>query len=148
MITHDCKISPSARIHHPSLVNLYGCEIGEGTSVSSFVEIQRGVVIGKLCKIQAFAFICESVSIGDYCFIGPHVSFTNDKYPETIGDWMMLSTYVEDEVSIGAGAIILPGLTLKRGCRIGAGAIVTKDVNEGELIVGNPGRPLSSKNHV
>lgn len=140
MITHDCRIAINAIVHQPGLVNLYGCTIGEYTKIAAFVEIQKNVTIGKLCKIEPFAFICEGITIGDHCFIGPHVCFTNDKYPEILSEWTLQPTIIEDNVSIGAGAVILPGLTLKRGCRIAAGAIVTKNVEQGDLVMGNPAR--------
>lgn len=107
------------------------------------MDIGKGVKIGKFCKIQAGAFIPPGVTIGDYCFIGPHVCFTNDKYPALRDvDWQLLTTVVEDEVVIGAGAIILPGLTIGKGARIGAGAVVTKDVPPGETWVGNPAKKI------
>lgn len=111
--------------------------VGDHTIVHSHVWIGDRVSIGKNCRIQAFSFIPTGVRIGDGVFIGPHVCFTNDKYPPS-EEWAI--TIVCDGVSIGAGAIILPGVTLNRNCKIGAGAVVTKDVPEGETWVGNPAR--------
>lgn len=129
------------RIWHPDkvviLTNLEN--IGKETTIHAFCWIGRDVVIGQKCFIEAFVFIPEWVTIGDNVFIGPHVCFTNDKRPPSFGEhWA--KTIVEDNVSIGAGAVILPGVTLKKGCVIGAGAVVTKDVEAGVTVVGNPAR--------
>jgi UDP-2-acetamido-3-amino-2,3-dideoxy-glucuronate N-acetyltransferase len=123
--------------HHPNLVNLYGCDIGEGCKIGAFVEIGEGVVIGKMCKIQSFAFIPPGVTIGDWCFIGPHAVFCNTKYPDMTKPPVILKTVVEDHVCIGAGAVILPGVRIGKGAMIGAGAIVTKDVAAGETVIGH-----------
>jgi acetyltransferase-like isoleucine patch superfamily enzyme len=111
--------------------------IGDHTIVHSHVWIGDRVKIGSGCRIQAFSFIPTGVRIGNNVFIGPHVCFTNDKHPPS-EEWAI--TMVGDNVSIGAGAIILPGVTLESGCMIGAGAVVTKDVPKGETWVGNPAR--------
>jgi|SRR3990167_5198519 len=122
-------------------VNIYGDpEIGEGTEIGSFVEIGPKVKIGKNCSIQVGVTIPSGVTIGDNVFIGPKVTFTNDKNPPSYGSgWDLI--VVEDKVSIGAGAIILPGITIKRGARIGAGAVVTKSVEEFVTVIGNPAKP-------
>ena len=112
--------------------NIYNSEIGKDTRIGAFVEIGNAK-IGDNCSIQAFTFICGGVEIGNHVFIGPHVCFTNDKYPEAHGAWVRRKTIVEDNVSIGANSTILPGITLGKGCKIAAGSIVTKDVKEGEL---------------
>lgn len=128
-------------IYHPELSNIHDdTSIGENCTVHSHVWIGQGVVIGEHTKVQAFAFIPTGVSIGQRCFIGPRVTFTNDKYPPSGGKgWS--ETVVEDDVVIGAGAVILPGLTLGKGSRVGAGAVVTKSVPPGVTVVGNPARP-------
>lgn len=121
-------------IRKPELSNIQ-CEIPESTGVHSHVWIGDKVVIGNDCKIQAFAFIPNGVTIGDRVFIGPHVCFTNDKHPPH-GDWA--DTIVEDDVAIGANCTILPGITLGKGCVIGAGTVVRQSVPPGETWVGNP----------
>ena len=73
-------------IEHPALVNLYGCSIADETRVGPFVEIQRGVRIGRMCKISSHTFICEGVTIEDEVFVGHGVMFTNDKYPSATRD--------------------------------------------------------------
>jgi len=120
--------------------NIWGNpDIGEGTKIGSYVEIGRDVVIGKKCKIQSFVYIPPGVIIGDNVFIGPRVTFTNDKHPPSgRTGWQM--THVGDCASIGAGAIILPGIYIAKGAIIGAGAVVTRNVKEHGLVVGNPAR--------
>ena len=122
--------------------NIYGAVIGINCNIGTLVEIRKDVIIGDGCKIQAFAFIPEGIHIGDDVFIGPHVCFTNDKYPTATGDWEQLRTIVEDGANIGAGAVILPGLTIGKGATVGAGAVVTKDVPPGVTAVGNPAKIL------
>jgi UDP-2-acetamido-3-amino-2,3-dideoxy-glucuronate N-acetyltransferase len=123
-------------IWHPEL-SVILTEIPKTATVHAFVWIGKNVYIGEGCRIQAFAFIPEGVTLGDNVFIGPHVTFTNDKHPPSV-DWS--ETVVEDEVSIGAGAVILPGITIQAGATIGAGAVVTKDVPAGWTVKGNPAR--------
>ena len=122
--------------------NLYGKhKIGEHTTIGSYVEIGPKVEIGNHCKISAYAFIPSGVKIGNEVFIGPRVTFTNDNHPPSYGaEWE--ETIVEDRVSVGAGAVILPGLTLCKGTRIGAGAVVTKSTEPFSVMVGNPARQL------
>jgi acetyltransferase-like isoleucine patch superfamily enzyme len=135
-----------------SFTNLYGCRIGSRTRIGTFVEIQRGAVIGAACKVESHTFICDGVRIEDEVFIGHGVTFINDKFPratketgalQTESDWAQLDTIVEHGASIGSGATILGGVRIGRGATIGAGSVVTKDVAAGETVVGNPARPLS-----
>jgi acetyltransferase-like isoleucine patch superfamily enzyme len=130
-----------------NFVNIYGCTIGDETKVGSFVEIQKNAVIGKRCKISSHSFICEGVQIGDNTFIGHNVTFINDKYPQAINDlgelktendWEVVRTYIGNKVSIGSGATILCGLQIGDGAVIGAGSVVTKDVQAGTIVAGNP----------
>ena len=120
-------------------------EIGGDCTIHSHVWIGDGVKIGDRCKVQAFAYIPPGVVIGDNVFIGPRVTFLNDKYPPA-KDFKPLVTRIEEGVSIGGGAVILPGITLSKWCRVGAGAVVTKSVPPGVTVVGNPAKPLQEKN--
>ncbi len=149
MIADDVKLGRDVKIYHPELVNLYGCEIGDECIIGAFVEIQHGARVGRRVKIQAFAFIPEGVEVGDGVFIGPHVCFTNDRYPASVsntgellkaGEWQLVTTRVEARAAIGANATVLCGLTIGEGAMIGAGAVVTHDVPAGMLVVGNPAR--------
>jgi len=133
------------KFYHKRLSNIHPTAIiGEDTVVHSHVWIGEDVVIGKNCRIQAFVFIPKGVTIGDNVFIGPHVSFTNDKNPPSKGrHWS--KTVVGQRAVIGAGAVILPGITISPCAHIGAGAVVTKDVAFGTTVVGNPARVLAKK---
>lgn len=148
MIAKDVKLGKNVKIYHPELVNLYGCEIGDNCKIGAFVEIRKQVKIGKNCKIQAFAFIPEGVILEDGVFIGPHVCFINDKYPEAINpdgnlkkatDWEISPTLVKRGANIGANATILP-VMIGENAIVGAGAVVTKDVPPKAVVYGNPAR--------
>jgi UDP-2-acetamido-3-amino-2,3-dideoxy-glucuronate N-acetyltransferase len=125
-------------------VNLYGCRIGRDCKIAAYVEIQRGVVIGDRCKVEAFAFIPSGVTIEDEVFVGPHVCFTNDHVPRAVGDWSVVPTIVKKGASIGANATIICGVTIGENALVGAGAVVTKDVPPGTVVVGNPARPVGA----
>lgn len=123
-------------------VNLYGCEIGKDCFVGPFVEIQRNVTIGDRTRIQSHTFVCELVDIGKDCFIGHGVMFINDLFefggPNEDPDYWR-ATKIGDNVSIGSNATILP-VNICSGTVIGAGAVVTKDINEPGIYVGNPAK--------
>jgi UDP-2-acetamido-3-amino-2,3-dideoxy-glucuronate N-acetyltransferase len=132
-----------------AFTNLYGCRLGDETRIGTFVEIQKGVVVGRRCKIQSHTFICEGVEIGDEVFVGHGVMFINDKYPRSTDDsgrllgtegWELLPTTVEDRASIGTGAVVLGGIRIGGGALVGAGAVVTADVAPGACVVGVPAR--------
>jgi UDP-2-acetamido-3-amino-2,3-dideoxy-glucuronate N-acetyltransferase len=151
-IANNVRIAANAQIAHADLVNLYGCEIGEGTKIAAFVEIQKNAKIGARCKISSHSFICEGVEIEDECFIGHHVCFTNDRYPratadtgtlQTEADWKVIPTRVCRGASIGSGAVILCGITIGPGALIGAGAVVTHDVSAGAVVAGVPARQMA-----
>ena len=133
-----------------AFVNLYGCRIGAESKIGPFVEIQRGVQIGARCKIQSHTFVCEGVRIGDGVFVGHGVVFINDKTPRATasdgslqGDdnWTLLETVVENGASIGSGVVVLGGVRIGARALVGAGAVVTKDVEAGEIVVGVPATP-------
>ena len=135
-----------------SFTNLYGCSVGDHTRVGPFVEIQAGARIGARCKVQSHTFVCTGVEIGDDVFVGHGVVFINDKLPRSTnargelqseGDWTLLRTVVEDGASIGSGAVLLGGIRIGAGAMIGAGAVVTRHVEPGETVVGNPARALA-----
>jgi acetyltransferase-like isoleucine patch superfamily enzyme len=136
-----------------SFTNLYGCTIGDGSRIGTFVEIQRGARIGARCKIQSHTFVCDGVEIGDEVFVGHGVMFVNDKRPkataeggelQTEDDWELLRTVVERRASLGSGAVVLGGVRIGEGALVGAGAVVTRDVAPGEVVAGVPARALRS----
>jgi UDP-2-acetamido-3-amino-2,3-dideoxy-glucuronate N-acetyltransferase len=147
-------IAPSVRlgrnvvIHHPDLVNLYGCQVGDETKIGAFVEIQKNATIGALCKISSHTFICEGVAIEDEVFVGHGVMFINDRYPrattggglQTESDWQVIPTRVRKGASIGSGAVIMCGVTIGERALVGAGAVVTHDVPAGAVVAGVPAR--------
>ena len=127
----DCDIDPTSVIYDQ--VNLYRCRIGRNTKIDAFVYIEEGVVIGDNCKIRPFVFIPSGVVIGNSVFIGPNVTFTNDRYPDIGEDWTIEKTIVEDNVSVGAGSVILPGIRIGKHALIGSGSIVTGDVPQNSI---------------
>ena len=148
-IAPDVKLGKDVTIH--AFVNLYGCEIGDGSQIGTFVEIQKNAKIGKRCKVSTHTFICEGVTIEDECFIGHHVVFINDRFPkatnaagslQTEADWKMIPTRVGRGASIGSGAVILCGVTIGEAALVGAGSVVTKDVPPQAVVVGNPASVL------
>lgn len=122
--------------------NIYeSSKIGEGTKIGAYSEIGNKVVIGKNVSIGYGVFIPENVNIEDNVFIGPGTVFTNDKYAPSKGKWRKETpTVVKCWASIGANSTILPNLTIGKKSRIGAGSVVTKDVENNTTVVGNPAR--------
>lgn len=117
--------------------------IGKGCDIGPFVQIERGVVIGDKCKIKSFSFICEGVTLGNRVGIWHGVMFCNEKHPKAVRDepWRLRDgdrIYIEDDVNIGSGAIILPSVRIGAGAEIGAGAVVTKNVLPGDTVIGIP----------
>ena len=149
-----CRIAPDVKLGKDvkifAFANLYGCSIGDQTKIGTFVEVQKGVVIGRNCKISSHTFICEGVTIEDEVFIGHNVTFINDIYPraatgcalQTEADWKVIPTFVRKGASVGSSATILAGVTIGEGSIVGAGAVVTKDVPAWTIVTGNPARVL------
>ena len=151
VIAPDVKLGRDVAIYH--FVNLYGCEIGDNTKIGSFVEIQKGVRVGRNCKISSHSFICEGVTIEDEVFVGHGVNFINDKYPratredgglQTEADWVVERTVVRRGASLGTGATILSGVEIGERATVGAGAVVTRSVPAGSTVAGNPATALTS----
>jgi acetyltransferase-like isoleucine patch superfamily enzyme len=137
----DVRCGSNVRIVAPA--NVYECELGDDCFVGPFVEIQRGVRIGARTKVQSHAFICELVEIGSDCFIGHGVMFVNDLFaiggPARGRKELWRSTHIGDHVSIGSNATVLPVRICDRVV-IGAGAVVTRDIDQPGIYAGNPAR--------
>ncbi|MDA7640737.1 N-acetyltransferase [Opitutaceae bacterium] len=151
LISSDVKLGLNVTIH--AFTNLYGCEIGDDSKIGTFVEVQKGVKVGKRCKISSHSFLCEGVLIEDDVFIGHHVVFTNDKFPsatnedgspQTDADWKTERTIVRNGASIGSGSTLLPGIIIGEGAMVGAGSVVTKSVASQTVVAGNPARELKA----
>ena len=148
-ITESVQLGHDVKIFHTSLVNLYGCKIGDGSRIGAFVEIQKNSFIGARCKISSHTFICEGVTIEDEVFIGHGVMFTNDIYPratnpdgsaQSEADWKVVTTRICKRTAIGSNATILCGITIGEGALVGAGAVVTKDVPPYAIVAGVPAK--------
>ncbi|HTD67262.1 MAG TPA: acyltransferase [Candidatus Limnocylindria bacterium] len=152
---HLCLISPDVKlgrnVRMRAFVNLYGCTIGDDVRIGTFVEIQKGAVIGNGCKISSHTFICEGVTLEDEVFVGHNVTFINDRLPRATNDegvpksdaeWTCETTLVKRRASIGSGVTVMCGITIGEGALIGAGSVVTKDVPAGAIVAGNPARPV------
>ena len=141
----DVRFGKNVRVIKP--VNIYECSIGDNSFVGPFVEIQKGVVIGKNTKIQSHSMVCELVSIGDNCFIGHGVMFTNDTFKKgkpAMGDKDLWSvTSIEDNVYIGSNTVLLP-VHICSNTVIGAGSVVTKDILKPGTYAGNPAKLLKN----
>ena len=146
-IDNNVELGQDIKIAHPSLVNLYGCKIGDETKIGTFVEIQKNSTIGARCKISSHTFICEGVVIEDEVFVGHGVMFTNDRFPrasnadgslQTEADWKVEVTYVKRTASIGSNATVICGVTIGIGAMVGAGAVVTRDVPDFAVVTGVP----------
>jgi acetyltransferase-like isoleucine patch superfamily enzyme len=144
---NNVTVGENVRIFN--FVNAYGCSIDDGSKVGAFVEIQKGVFIGKNCKISSHSFLCEGVHIEDNVFVGHGVMFTNDLFPratnvdgsqQTEADWKVIETYVKKGASIGSNATILAGITIGENALVGAGSVVTKDVPANTIVAGSPAR--------
>ena len=117
------------------------CKIGEHCNICANVLIENDVVIGNYVTIKCGVQIWDGIELEDHVMVGANVSFTNDMYPRSHNkNWTLMRTKVCKGASIGAGSVILPGLTIGEGAMVGAGSVVTKDIPAGEIWVGNPAR--------
>jgi len=148
-IAPDVKLGKDVRLS--KFINLYGCEIGDGTKVGAFVEVQKNAKIGKNCKISSHTFVCEGVTIEDEVFVGHNVAFINDSYPrataaggelQSEADWSVERTLVKKGASIGSGATILAKVVIGEKAIVGAGSVVTRDVPDNAIVAGNPAKVL------
>lgn len=150
-ISESVRLGRDVRVFHESLVNLYGCSIGDESKIGAFVEIQKNASVGARCKVSSHTFICEGVTVEDEVFLGHGVMFTNDLYPratnadgstQTEVDWQVVETRVCNRASIGSNVTILAGVTVGQGALIGAGAVVTQNVPPFAIVAGVPAKVL------
>ena len=153
VVAPDVELGRDVKIY--AFVNLYGCRVGDETRIGTFVEIQKGVVIGARCKISSHTFICEGVRVEDEVFVGHGVMFINDRLPratradgapQTEADWKLERTVVRRGASIGSNATILCGVEIGERAVVGAGAVVTRSVPAGAVVAGNPAREIRTVN--
>ncbi|MCH8902298.1 MAG: N-acetyltransferase [Bacteroidetes bacterium] len=152
-ISDDVQLGENVQIH--KFVNLYGCSIGDNTKIGTFVEVQKNASIGKNCKISSHSFICEGTNIEDEVFVGHGVKFINDKYPRAVNkdgsmkedaDWNLQTTKVKKRASIGSGSVVLGNITIGENAIVGAGSVVTKDVEANTIVAGNPAKLIRTVN--
>jgi UDP-2-acetamido-3-amino-2,3-dideoxy-glucuronate N-acetyltransferase len=148
-IADTAILGTGVKVPHPDLVNVYGCAVGDGTTIGPFVEIQSDVTVGARCKISSHSFLCSGVELEDEVFVGHGVMFINDKLPRATtesgelksdADWTMMPTLVKRRAAIGSNATIMCGITIGEGAQVGAGAVVTKDVPPRAVVAGVPAR--------
>ena len=145
-----CTIAPDVEFGDHVVVhgfaNLYGCKIGDGCRIGTFVEIQKNTTLGKRVRVQSHTFICSNIEIKDDVFIGHNVSFINDRYPTSstanARTWKTEKVRVGRGVSIGTGSVILCGIEIGEGSVIGAGNVVTHDVSPHTVVAGAPAKTI------
>jgi len=149
LIAPEVRLGKGVRIF--PFANLYGCEIGDETRIGTFVEVQKGVKVGRRCKISSHSFLCEGVTLEDEVFIGHNVTFINDRLPRATNpggqlqsekDWVCVPTLVKQGASIGSSVTILCGVTVGAHAIVGAGSVVTKDVPPRAVVAGNPAKVI------
>lgn len=130
-------------------VVLSGCHIGNNCNVNAHCLIENDVVIGNNVTVKSGVYLWDGIIVEDNVFIGPNVTFTNDKYPKSkqYPD-EFFKTVIKKGASIGAGAVILPGITIGENALIGAGALVTKDVPANTTVAGFPAREFIKREKV
>ncbi len=147
-VSKKSKVGKGSKIWHNVQIR-EGVEIGENVIIGKNVYIDQNVKIGSNVKIQNNASLYHGLTLEDGVFIGPHVCFTNDKIPRAINrnnelknadEWLVGITNVKKGASIGAGSILLPGITIGKFAMIGAGSLVTKEVPDHALVIGSPAR--------
>lgn len=140
----DVILGKEVKIPYPHLVNLYGCELGDGCFVGPFVEIQNDVVVGEGSRIQSHSFLCSKVRIGKNVFVSHGVVFINDRYPIRCDPKYWEETIIENDVVIGSNATVMP-VRIGKGAMVAAGAVVTRDVPAAKVVAGNPAKVIGER---
>ena len=160
LVTYS-KHGRSYRVHPTAIVE-EGAQIGEGTTIWHFAHIRKNAVIGRFCtigkgvyvegvvgnfcKLQNNVNIYDGVTLGDYVFMGPNSTTTNDLYPDaTQPEWKKVPTMIETGAAVGAGSVVVCGITLGHNCLVGAGSTVRTNVPPNEIWAGNPAKKLRRK---
>ncbi len=145
-VSPKAKIGDGTKIWHGSQIR-EDADIGENCVIGKNVYIDFGVKIGKNCKIQNNSSVYHGAAVEDGVFIGPHCIITNDKHPRAVNpdmslkdasDWQVEKTLIKKGASLGAGTIVLPGVTIGEWAMVGSGSVVTKDIPDFALAYGNP----------
>lgn len=151
-VASTAEIGPGTSIWNQAQVR-EGARIGASCIIGRSVYVDVGVVVGDRVKIQNNSSLYRGLTVEDGVFIGPHVCFTNDKLPRAVNvdgslkteaDWQVSPILVRRGAALGAGSVILPGVTVGRWAMVGSAAVVTRDVADYELVVGNPARRVGS----
>lgn len=137
VVEEPVYIGAGTRIWHFAHIRAHAI-IGEDCTIGKDVFIDGHVRIGNRCKVQNGVSVYRGVTLEDEVFVGPNVTFTNDKHPRAVGEWDIVPTYLKRGASIGAGAVLVAGITIGEYAMIGAGAVVTHDVQPYALVYGNP----------
>ncbi|MBK69662.1 MAG: dTDP-6-deoxy-3,4-keto-hexulose isomerase [Legionellales bacterium] len=125
------------------VVVLKGAVIGKNCNLNSHTFVENDVIIGDNVTLKCGVYVWDGTIIEDNVFIGPNATLSNDKYPKSKTKPSSFKKIVLKEgCSIGANATILPGITIGKNALVGAGAVVTKDVNENQIVIGNPAREI------
>lgn len=144
----DVQIGENSKIWHLCHIRR-GAQLGANCVIGRGVFVDAGVQIGNAVKIQNYVSVFHGVTIEDGVFVGPHVCFTNDLFPRAVNpdmslkaadDWTLTETRIRAGAAIGANSTIVCGITIGRWAMIGSGSVVTKDVPDYALVVGNPAR--------
>ena len=143
------KLIGSTTVVWQFCVILSDCKIGENCNINAHCFIENNVTIGNNVTVKSGVYIWDGTIIEDNAFIGPNVTFTNDKNPRSkVYPDKFLTTTIKAGASIGAGAVILPGITIGKNAMVGAGSVVTKDVPDNVTVIGNPARILTKKENI